>query len=146
MANAVEYAESLGVHTVWEKVESDLASLENVNDNIADLRRKLSVKRHEIEQREIEVAGEVMGETHTSKTAAKEAVKEAISTDADLRVKRLALKELQDSMDEQEDNKSFLQRSVHAGSSRMEELGGLLRLYAAAKYATQQVGTLTPAS
>lgn len=127
--------EHLGVNTVYESCKAALVQRAELCSELDTKRREYGRQKQAISERELEIINEQAGVEHGSATARKEAIKDAIAADADMRTKRAYLDELRADLDSIEDDLKGCDAAIHADTARMEELGGLLHLYAATKQA-----------
>jgi hypothetical protein len=136
----VDYAEDvLGVHAVAteaDDVHAALASHLAVHATAASTIRSLNDR---IDAREFELAGEIRSEhPDISQTALERAIKDARQSDDVMRGLR---RELRDVQSEQDLAQADIERNkyrLRVLSARMNELGGLLAFYGAAKVSATQ--------
>jgi chromosome segregation ATPase len=132
---ALVYAEvTLGVHEVWENVQSELADLDTLLtelDKAQDLRRELDEKYAD---REVELTSEMRGiHVSYSDTRFKSEWKTWERTDKVLTELRGELNKIHSIIQGLEYERSLITLKIKAGSSRLEELGGYLHYLAAVK-------------
>lgn len=135
MPNPVDYAEqSLGVHKVYDEAATRLNEHAHLTDEIKALNAKIRQVKESITDRESLIVAQEGGNiAGLSKTAAKEHMKAAF--DADDEINRLRGL-LADAEAERADADATLRHhalGVQMLTARMQELGGLLEFYAAAK-------------
>jgi hypothetical protein len=130
--------QELGVHHPQQQAEACLIERRQLAAELDEKRREYAKVKQQIDEREMEVINDVSAENHGSATARKEAVKEAIATDRVLIGLRVGLDEAKDDIDSVEEDLKTVDLTIKAAIARMEELGGLLHLYAATKQAGSQ--------
>lgn len=132
---ALEYAEvKLGVHEVWENVQTLLRDLDSALgdlDKAQDDRRELD---EAYADREVELVNEMRGvHPNMSDTRFKSEFRGWERTDKVLRELRVKLMEVRSEIQGLEYDIDLIKLRIKAGSSRMEELGGYLHYLAAVK-------------
>lgn len=141
-SNPVEYAEeTLGVHSVYEEAERRYQLHAEASDALDRTSDEIRSVRASIEASEIELISDLRGSEEAkgmSKTAFGDYLKEKLKEDADLRVWRIRLADLEGVRAEFERALKHHQLGIHLATARMEELGGLLEFYAAVKLVNNQ--------
>jgi len=132
---ALTYAEqTLGVHEVYERVQT---ALESLDSTLADLDKALDLKRELAEEqsdREVGLIGEMRGvHPQMSETAFKTNLKVWEREDAELRRIRGQLNMVLGEIQGLEIDAEMWRARIRVGTSRMEELGGYLHYLAAVK-------------
>lgn len=140
---ALQYAENnLGVHVVWEDVQSYLADLDSL---LADLDKAQDRKRQlneDYADREVELVNEQRGvHPNMSDTRFKSEFKGWERSDSALRLLRVELNKIQSEIQGLEYDLEILKLRIRASTARMEELGGYLNYLAAVKNATAETTT-----
>lgn len=134
-AKALTYAEEhLGVHKVWENVQTYLQDLDEL---LADL-DKAQDRRRQLDEtysdREVELIGEMRGvHPNMSDTRFNSEMKTWVREDQSLRATRVELNKVRSEIQGLEYDADLLKLRIKASSSRMEELGGYLHYLAAVK-------------
>lgn len=134
-AKALQYAEdTLGVHEVWENVQTYLADLDEL---LGDLDKAQDIKRQlneEYADREVALISEMRGvHPNMSDTRFKSEFKGWERTDKELTRIRVELNKIGSEIQGLEYDSDFLKLRIRANSARMEELGGYLHYLAAVK-------------
>jgi predicted nucleic acid-binding Zn-ribbon protein len=136
----VSYAENeLKVHAVHDDALAAHETLTGALDEYAAASRTIRSTHEAIERREHVLASDIKGgDPGMSQEALKRALKDAQHTDDELVSLRAALHQAQD---RQNNSYAVIEREkyrLRVLSARMNELGGLLSFYAAAKTAAAQ--------
>ncbi len=134
-ANPVEYAEeTLGVHAVYEEAVERLAKHEAAKTAYLTSLGGIRYAEQQIESREAEIVSEQRGEhPDMGIQEFKLHVKTVGAGDDRMQELSSALTEEKANRDESEQDMRHHELGVRALTARMQELGGLLDFYAAAK-------------
>jgi chromosome segregation ATPase len=141
--NPVRYAEDvLGVHQVNADAEQRLESMRATHVHLADaqdLKRRLS-ERIAVRESEV-ISDERAAHTDVTATAFERYIKTVLTLDADLRAMKAQLLDVQTRIDRDEMMLREIEFDLRRLTGRMEELGGLLRFYAARSNKTNDANT-----
>ncbi len=135
MSNPVEYAENtLGVHTVFAEAEARLLNYKAASDLILDLNGDIRSTKDNLVSREGVIIAEQGATTAgMTKVAAKEYLKEILDDDPEMGRLHDKLANLESERHVADADLRHEGLAVKMLTARMEELGGLLIFYAAAK-------------
>lgn len=135
MPNPVQYAEDhLGVHEVWKEAERRLIVHSDLTDQIKELNRRIRDAKDNLADREASIVADngaaIVG---MSKTAAKEHMKVVIDADPEIQRIRDQIATADAERAEADADLRHHDLGLKVLTARMQELGGLLEFYAAAK-------------
>lgn len=134
--NAVSYAEDvLNVHEVWREAEDRLALHKQALDDRRQVRAEVRALQRKIADREADVAIDVRGKALGSeaKTELDRRTKQAIHDDPALQDMRAEMDDLKATEDMHDSEVKHHELGCNVLRGRMEQLGGLLHFYAAAR-------------
>lgn len=137
MTNPVKYAEeTLDVHGPWREAQALLTEQENLSSQIVSIRHAIRGSEDTLREREFDLLNDALVTSQSSATARKEAHKQITATDFQCTEARTIISTYKNSLEESEARLHFIERKLHVLTARMNELGGLLQFYAAAKLAS----------
>lgn len=134
--NAVQYAEqTLGVHVPWEDAQRALASHQEHSDKSDELRRSIRGFKQAIDDRKMVIATEAPSHKDWPDGVQKQRdfTKVLYAMDENLGDLESSLDAAQADLDHSENARKHQEQVLYAVTARMNELGGLLHFYAAAK-------------
>jgi hypothetical protein len=133
--SAVSYAEeTLGVHEPWQRCQELLARHEEYTECLMDSRRMLRAAEWELESLEEQMFLDVWAELPDASGAEKERqIKKRVAESEGIRKVKDKIHTAKDDVTIYETQLSHIKLTVHAHSTRMHELGGLLFFYGVAK-------------
>lgn len=140
MANPIEYAEEmLRVHAVHADAEAAHTALETALDHYAKSAQLIREITASIETREYDLVAEHRGANpDISQAALDRWLKEQVHADDTLKELHADLRTAQDHQAQEHADVEKNKYRLRVLSARMNELGGLLTFYAAAKYVAAQ--------
>ena len=133
-AKALAYAESLGVHAVYEKLIADREKLDALLTEVADLRDKRRLFEVTLEDREMEILSDERGKhPDMSQAGMDRHLKVANWSDEVHRAGRGHLAEVVSELDGLQFDRDIIEADIKIGVARLTELGGYLQYLAAIK-------------
>lgn len=147
-AKALKYAEqTLGVHEVWENVQTYLQDLDGALaelDNAQDRKRELDELYAD---QEVELITQMRGvHPSMSDTRFNSEMKMWVREDSGMRNTRAELNKVRSTIQGLEYDVDLIRLRIKANSARMEELGGYLHYLAAVKNRAEQTNKTTETS
>lgn len=135
MPNAVQYAETqLGVHEVWSQTQDWLKVHEAASDVLKALYPEIRQLKELLQSREADLTLELRAEyQELNTTDFGRLIKNAVAKDPESTGLRTKLNSLQSQQESAEVDRRHAETRLGVMQSRMEELGGLLHFYGAAK-------------
>jgi len=136
MANAVTYAEDLGVHTTYERCQSlreGLATQLEVSSQKRKAKRELESMISDLEFELLSV--EMDANANMSQAALDRHMKRVFAKDSTHQQLRKQLREVSAEFDESDAARSLIEADIRIETARLVELGGYFQYLGAAKMA-----------